>query len=146
MTEYNHAAAVLILRIFLGIVLLFQGYDKVFNVGVKKVLNTIQSPFADVKIGKFIPLCAVYFTSYAELICGLMILCGFLTSFALWVIGIDLLIVAFGFSLLNPLWDMRDVFPRLLLTSALLIIPSEWDIVSVDYALGILQFAKQSIP
>jgi len=46
MTEYNHAAAVLIPRVFLGILLLYQGIDKVFNIGVKEVVNTIQSPFA----------------------------------------------------------------------------------------------------
>lgn len=143
MNEYNQAAAVLIPRIFLGIVLLFQGYDKVFNVGVKGVLNTIQSPFAGVRIGRFIPLCAAYFTSYTELICGLLLLVGFMKSFALWMAGVDLLVVAFGFSLLNPLWDLRDVFPRLSLVILLLIIPAEWDVVSVDYVLGIFQFAKQ---
>lgn len=143
MTEYNHAAAVLIPRVFLGILLLFQGYDKVFNVGVKGVLNTIEAPFAGVKIGRFVPLLAAYFTSYAELICGLLILVGFLKAFALWVIGIDLLVVAFGFSLLNPLWDTRDVFPRLLLVVILLALPAEWDVVSMDYALELFAFAKQ---
>ena len=143
MNEYNHAAAVLIPRIFLGIILLFQGYDKVFNIGVKGVVNTIQSPFAGVKIGRFIPVCAAYFTSYTELICGLLILVGFVKSFALYLVGIDLLIVAFGFSLLNPIWDLRDVFPRLLLVVLLLLLPGEWDVISVDYVLGLFAFAKQ---
>jgi len=142
MTEYNHAAAVLIPRVFLGILLLYQGIDKVFNIGVKEVVNTIQSPFAGEKLGKFIPLCAAYFTSYTELICGLFILVGFVKSYALYLVGIDLLIVAFGFSMLNPVWDLRDIFPRLLLVVILLVMPAEWDLVSVDYGLGILAFAK----
>jgi len=57
-------------------------------------------------------------------------------------VGIDLLIVAFGFSMLNPVWDLRDIFPRLLLVVILLVMPAEWDVVSVDYGLGILAFAK----
>lgn len=142
MTEYNHAAAALIPRIFLGILLLFQGYDKVFNIGVRGVLDTIKEPFAGAKLGKYMPFYAAYFTSYAEFVCGLLILVGFVKSFALYLVGIDLLIVAFGFSLLKPMWDLRDVFPRLLLVVLLLILPSEWDVVSMDYALELFAFAR----
>jgi putative oxidoreductase len=142
MTEYNHAAAVLILRVFLGIIVFIQGYDKVFNIGVGNVVKTILSPFAGVRIGKLVPLSAAYFTSYAELIGGLLILFGFMKFFALYLIGIDLLIVAFGFSLLNPMWDLRDVFPRLLFVAALLLLPGEWDVVSMDYVLELFQFAR----
>jgi hypothetical protein len=62
-----------------------------------------------------------------------MLIFGLLKYYALYALGADLLVVALGMSLLNPMWDMQYVFPRLLLILFLLVFPSSLDILALDH-------------
>jgi hypothetical protein len=62
-----------------------------------------------------------------------MLIVGFLIYPALILLGIDLLLVIFAMSLREPLWDMRFVWPRLILVIALLMLPVVYDRLSLDY-------------
>lgn len=141
----NQISAAFIARVFLGIIFLLQGYDKVFRLGVKQVVKVIHEPFADKGIPIFFSIAGAYYTSYVELICGAMLIIGFAKYFCLYLLGIDLLFVAFGFSIVEPVWDMKHFFPRLLLILFLLVIPRQWDVISVDHIWSVIAFIKLHI-
>ncbi len=132
MGNYNEAIALLIARIFLSVLFIIQGYDKVFKLKLENVANTfkyeIKTPLPD-----FIYSFTAFFSSYIELIGGIMLLLGFLKLYVLTALGIDLIIVAVGMGLVKPVWNMDVVFPRLVLLLFLLIVPFSSDTFSVDH-------------
>lgn len=77
-----------------------------------------------------------YFTSYIELIAPIFIIIGFFKYYALYLLGIDLFVVSFGMSILNPVWKMDLVFPRFALVLFLLVYPSSADLISLQHLLG----------
>ncbi|HXC04880.1 MAG TPA: DoxX family protein [Bacteroidia bacterium] len=141
-TYHYHIAAEAFVRIFLGILFFAQGYDKVFRLGINRVIENFDYPVHLRHLPRFPLVLAAWFTSYAELICGVLLIIGFLKYYALYLLGIDLLLVCLSFSLLNPLWDMQHVFPRLLLLITLLIMPSQWGVISVDYLWSVIRFVR----
>jgi uncharacterized membrane protein YphA (DoxX/SURF4 family) len=141
-TFHYHIAAEAIVRIFLGILFFAQGYDKVFNIGIAKVIENFEYPVKLRHLPRFPLVAAAYFTSFAELICGVLLIIGFMKYYALYILGIDMLIVCASFSMLNPLWDMQYVFPRLILLITLLLLPSQWGVVSIDYLWSVIRFIR----
>jgi putative oxidoreductase len=141
--NHAHIAAEALTRIFLGILFFAQGYDKVFKIGIKEVIHTFDYPVRLRHLPRFPLVIAAYFTSLSELLCGFLLIIGFMKYYALYLLGIDLLIVCVSLAILEPLWDMKHVFPRLLLLLILLLIPSEWAVYSVDYIWSIIRFIRQ---
>ncbi len=129
----NEAVLTFILRVVLGILFYFQGYDKVFKVKMQGVIETFQFELETIKVPKWILIVSAYFTSYVELIAGALLILGLFKTQALYLLGIDLIIVTGAFSLIKPMWDMQLLFPRLILLSILLYLPDSWDILSIDY-------------
>lgn len=132
-TQYQYEAAACIARIFLGFLFFFQGYDALFNIGIKKVISTYKYGFNSKGVPGILTTLAALFTTYTEFICGFLLIFGLFEIPALYLLGINLVVAALGFGLNNPLWDMRHVFPRLILLLFLLIIPLEWHNWSLDY-------------
>jgi putative oxidoreductase len=143
--HHSHArfAAEALARIFLGILFLAQGYDKVFKIGISEVINNFEYPVRLRHLPRFPLVMAAYFTSCIELICGFLLIVGFMKYYALYLLGIDLLIVCASLALLEPLWDMKHVFPRLLLLLIVLVLPAEWSVFSIDYAWSVIRFIRQ---
>jgi uncharacterized membrane protein YphA (DoxX/SURF4 family) len=131
---------VLIARVFLGLLFFLQGYDKIFRLGVQKVIQDIHTPLAEKGIPEFFSVIGAYFTSYTEFIFGATLIIGFIKYWSLYMLGIDLVFVAFAFSIVEPMWDMKHIFPRLALLIFLLILPSQWDVISVDYLWSLIKF------
>lgn len=129
----NEAVLYLVLRLVLGILFLFQGYDKVFRVGMKSVTESFQVQLGKIKVPKGILSLSTYFTSYVELIGGALLILGLFKNFALLFLGIDIVIVTIAFSMIKPMWDMQLFFPRLVLIGVLLYLPEQWDVLSLDY-------------
>lgn len=132
-TQKNREAAVLILRLVLGFIFLMQGYGKVFSMGVGNVYQ------ADFFLGtyegilpKFLIKATAYFTSYAELIGGLLLVVGWKRDMALYLLGTVLIVVTFGHGLATPIWDLSHVLFRLIPLVALLLLPLEWDRFTLD--------------
>ena len=136
MIIYNEIAVAFILRIFLGILFFAQGYDKVFKIKIKGVYETFEVPMRPKNMPHFILRLSAYFTSYVELIGGLCLLLGLFKFYILYLLGFDILLVAAAMAILNPMWDMQFVFPRLVILIALLLIPAAWDALSLDYFLN----------
>jgi|SRR3990172_9064302 len=134
------AAVVFIARMFLGLLFFFQGYDAVFRIKISGVIEAIKFPLVAKGVPKFIIISGAYFTSYVELICGFLLIIGFIKYYALYLLGIDLLFAAFAFGIIKPMWDMQFVFPRLLLLIFLLLFPAYSDVLSVDYHWSLFKF------
>jgi putative oxidoreductase len=139
MDIHNQQTAVLLARLFLGLVFFIQGYDKVFVVKMKNVIETFRFEFENKSLSPALYTSVAVFSSYAELIGGALLILGLFTPFALYVLGTDLLIVAIGMGLIKPVWDMDNVFSRLALMLFLLMVPSALNLFSCDYLLAYLK-------
>lgn len=129
----NEAVLYLMLRLVLGILFLFQAYDKIFKVGIKGVAESFEVQLGKIKVPKAILSLSAIFTSYAELIGGALLILGLCKNIALLLLGIDIVIITIAFSMIKPMWDMQLFFPRLVLIAVLLYLPEQWDVFSLDY-------------
>ncbi len=130
--QYHEATAILIARIFLGLLFFFQGYDAVFNVKIKNVITAYKSSFADKGIPQILTVLGSWFTSYIELIGGLLLTIGLFEYYTLILLGINLIVASVAFGIITPMWDMRFLFPRLTLLLFLLVVPDSWNLYSID--------------
>ncbi len=133
MSEPQLSIAILTVRILAGVLFFFQGYDKVFNVGVQQVKNTMNATLTGKNIPDVMIGFASYFTSWVELICGFLLIIGFFKFFASYLLCMDLMIISIGFSLAKPMWESVHIFTRLALILFILITPPSWDVISFDY-------------
>jgi len=129
----NKAIAVLTIRLILGFIFLMQGYGKVFKWGVENVYNMdyFYPTYKDL-LPDFIIHATAYYTSYIELIAGLLVVLGLKRDYALYLLASVLVIVTFGHGLAEPIWNLSHVLYRTVLLVTLLILPREWDRFSID--------------
>ncbi|HEX3384944.1 MAG TPA: DoxX family protein [Mucilaginibacter sp.] len=130
--RHSRAAAVLFARALLGIIFLMQGYGKVFTFTLPKVYHIFFLDFEKTFLPHWLIWATAYYTSYAELICGFLLIIGLFRKYALYLLAIDLLLVSFGHGLMEPIWDLQHVIPRAGLLIAILIMPSQWDRWNLD--------------
>jgi putative oxidoreductase len=121
-TELNYNIAELFVRSFLGILFIFQGYDKLFVVKIKNVVNAFHNEADRKHIPEFLLVFTSYFTSITEFIGGILLVTGLFHQFVPIILAINLLVVAFAFSFLRPMWDMQHVFPRVILLTLILLL------------------------
>lgn len=138
--QNHYTIAVLIARFFLGFLFFFQGYDAIVRVGIKNVIETFHIPLSAKGIPKTFTVIGVWFTSYIQLIGGLLLIIGFVKYYVLYLLGIDLIVASIAFGFIKPMWDMQFVFPRMVILIFLLIVPSQWDVFSVDYFWSFIKF------
>lgn len=131
--ELNFVIAVTTVRILAGILFFFQGYDKVFNVGMTDLKNTMKAGVGDKKIPDGFIGFVAYFSSWTELLCGFLLIIGFFTYPATYLLCLDLLILSTGFSLARPMWETGHVLIRMVLLVFILVTPREWDLFSLDH-------------
>ncbi len=131
----NESVLTFTLRVILGILFFMQGYDKVVKVKLPGVVKSFRYEFGNVKMPDFILVSAAYFSSLIELLGGLTLIIGLFTKYSLYLLGIDLILVVAAFSLINPVWDMKIVFPRIIIWSVLMVIPEAYNKLSLDYFL-----------
>ncbi len=133
--DFNLQFVDLVLRCLAGILFLFQGYERAFSMKANEIVSAFQTNF----IKRILPLSVLKFTvhlsAYIELIGGIMLIIGFHRDIVLYLLSVQMLFVAFAFSLIRPMWDMQYYFPRFILVIILLVLPAEWDRFSVDHFL-----------
>ena len=136
MLEHKTQIAELIIRLFVGILFFFQGYDKVVKIRISGVVDNFLADAEYLHIHKPMVIIVTYLTSFIELIGGFLLIIGLFTNYTLVALGFDLVLVCFAFSIIRPMWDMQYVFPRLLLISILLFLPNEYTKIGLDYFLN----------
>jgi uncharacterized membrane protein YphA (DoxX/SURF4 family) len=133
----NHSIAALTLRLILGFIFLMQGFGKVFTWGVENVYQMdFFYPTYKSLLPEWLIHATAYYTSYVELIGGMLIVIGLKRDYALYSLASVLVIVTFGHGLSEPIWDLSHVMPRTILLVVLLILPKDWDRFSLDVYLG----------
>ena len=132
-SDINFAVALLTVRVIAGFLFFFQGYDKVFNIGMTEIRQTMKVSFGKKNVPDSIIALMAPFTSWIELLCGFLLIVGFFKYYAIYLLCINLIIVVFGLSFAKPMWENNHVFIRLLLLIILLAAPVEWDRFSLDY-------------
>lgn len=134
----NETFLAFLLRVILGILFFFQGFDKIFNIKMSGVISFFKQETKDKNIPSVFLSLSAYLSSYIEFLGGLLLIIGLFKTWALYILGIDLIMVCVAFSFLKPMWDMNLVFPRIILLVMSLYIPIDWDILSIDYLLVFL--------
>jgi putative oxidoreductase len=119
-------------RWLLAILFFFQAYDRIFRVGLKEVTNIMYYQNTEQKFPFWLTKFGVYVTAYTELICGILLFIGIFRDYALYILCLDMLIAAFGFSYLKPMWDMKHFFPRFILISIQLFLPSSAYVLGLE--------------
>ena len=127
----NKNIGMLILRLLLGFIFLMQGYGKVFNWGVDNIYQSAFLPYSEY-LPEFLLKITAYYTSYIELIGGLLLVFGLFRNYSLYALGSVLVIVTFGHGLSEAIWDMQHVMYRAIILIPLLLLPEEWDKFSID--------------
>jgi putative oxidoreductase len=112
-----------------------QGYDKVIRVKMPEVIKTFRYEFGKVQMPNALLVISAYLSSFIELICGFTLILGLFTNYSLYLIGVDLLLVTIAFSLINPVWDMKIAFPRIIIWAALMLMPETFNTLSLDQIL-----------
>jgi putative oxidoreductase len=133
----KYQIAELLLRVFCGVIFLYQGYDKLFKIKISGVTQAFETNAQKNNIPHFLLYSAAVYTSIVEFAGGFLLIVGLFKNISLFLLGVDLIIVAAAFSMVEPVWDMRHVFPRLLMIIALLILPDAWELLSLDRLFGI---------
>jgi putative oxidoreductase len=128
----NQELAFVFVRIILGILFFFQGYDKVFRIRIHNVAEEISIQLMRLRFPKQLFIAASFITSYTELIAGILIFAGLFVNTVALILCINMILVAFAFSLINPIWDMKIYLPRLLLLIFLLSVPEDWHSWGLD--------------
>ncbi len=130
--DTNKKIGLLTMRLLLGFIFLMQGVGKVFSWGVE---NVYKSGFSSEKyeiLPDFLLYATAYYTSYTELLGGLLLVIGFKRDWALYALAVVLVVVTFGHGLESPIWDLSNVMYRAILLIPLLLLPKEWDAYSLD--------------
>lgn len=130
--EMNSAVGLLLLRVTAGMLFFFQGYDKVYKVGVKQVIETFNDPFQKTPLPQYMLKPMVWISSYLELVCGLLLAAGLFRELSLYLLAANLAVVALMFSSMKAMWDMQFYFPRFFMISLLLLYPSTGDFFTLD--------------
>lgn len=129
----NRSIGVLLIRWILGLIFLMQGFGKVFNWGVENIYSSdfFLGTYKDILPELLLKITA-YYTSYIELIGGLLLLLGLKINYSLYALASVLIIVTFGHGLVEPVWDLSHVMYRTILLASLLLLPKDWDTFSID--------------
>lgn len=138
----HHIIAVFIARIFLGILFFFQGYDTIVRMGIKNYIENLALPNTEKAISKSLIVAGVWIIAIIQLIGGIFLIIGFVKYYFLYLLGIDLIIASIAFRFIKPMRDMQFAFPNLVILIFLLIVPSHWDVLSVDYFWSFIKFLK----
>lgn len=129
----NRSVGILTMRLLLGLIFFWQGYGKVFKFGIDNVYNNFFKKTYEELLPDFIILATAYFTTFAELIAGFLLIIGLGRDWALYILAAVLVVVTFGHGMATPIWDTKDVLVRAVFLIPLLLLPKEWDVFSVDY-------------
>lgn len=141
-TTINRHMAILILRVLLGLIFLMQGYGKIFNFGIEQLYHNFFVQFESTFLPKWLIWFTVYYTSYVELICGLLLTFGMFKQISLCLLASVLVIISFGHGLLEPVWDLQHLFFRASMLIVLMLLPEDWDKFKMD---AFIMFKKEQI-
>jgi uncharacterized membrane protein YphA (DoxX/SURF4 family) len=128
--------ATLCVRWIVGTLFIFQAYDRIFKVGLHAVAETFCAACGNGHLLRKFSHPFVVVNAWVELIAGVLLLAGFMVGIVSSALCINLVMVTMVFSWAKPIWDESHLIVRLSLLLFLMLIPSSWDIASIDHLLN----------
>ena len=128
----NRSIALLTIRLILGLIVLMQGIGKIFKWGLESMYRDMFQETYQELLPEFILRFTLYYTTFVELIAGILLIIGLKRDYALYALATVYVIVAFGHGLSNPVWNLDHIMYRTMLLASILIMPKEWDTISLD--------------
>ncbi|MCX8080371.1 MAG: DoxX family membrane protein [Bacteroidia bacterium] len=120
------------IRVLVACLFIFQGYDKLFKLGIGPVYQYFSEEFEKINFHSGLSKTLISISSWVEFIGGILLLVGLFRIYVLEILLAEVVIISVFFSVLKPMWDMKFVWPRLVLIVFLIIIPSSWAKLSID--------------
>jgi len=130
--HFQKALGLFFLRGVLGLIFLMQGYGKVFKIGIEKLYQGFFQDYTQL-LPDFLVRFTAYYTSYAELLGGVLVILGLFRLFAYLGLATVLMVVSFGHGLVEPIWNLDHVFYRTAILAVLFLIPLKYDRFSLDH-------------
>lgn len=134
--EFKSEYAVLVVRVIAGILFLAQGYDKVFNIGLKPTGEAAVEALRPLLMPALLVRLVSSLTAILELSCGILLIVGFGILPACYILAACLFPVTIAMSLREPMWNMQHVWTRLVMIVFLLVVPVSVHTISIDHLLG----------
>lgn len=130
--EFTQAAGWLLLRVTAGVLFFFQGYDKLFKVGITNAAEAFDGSYHNGFLSKPFLHGVLTLSSLVETCGGVLLVLGLWKQVAAILLGLDLIAVALAFSASNPMWDMQYYFPRFAMVVAILMMSPVSDKFCLD--------------
>lgn len=130
--EYTRAVGWLLLRATAGILFFFQGYDKLFKVGIMNAAEAFDGSFHNGIRSRPFLRGLLALSSFVEMCGGVLLVLGLWRQVGAIFLGLDLIAVALVFSASNPMWDMQYYFPRFSMIVAILMLSPASDRFCLD--------------
>lgn len=140
LTEHRIEIASLLARLVLGILFFFQGYEKIFRIGLRQTEDAMTGAMFRTALPRQLVRFITILSSFIELCAGLTLFAGLFLFPSLVLLSANLLLVVLAMSLRESLWDMRYVWPRLALLVFLWSVPLQAHRFSVDFILNMHEF------
>jgi putative oxidoreductase len=135
--HYKSEYAVLIVRIVAGVLFLWQGYDKLFRIGLKETAHASHQALHALRLPQGIVTAIVSVTALIEFIGGALLIVGFLIIPSSYLLLACILPVTLAMSMREPMWNVQLVWSRLVLLTFLLLMPVRVHVFSIDQLLHI---------
>ena len=129
--EYK-AAGILLIRILLGGLFFYQGFDILFISGIGLIHADIFVSGNKVLLPDQLIRFSIIFIAIAQLSGGFLLTIGLLRNYSLYILGFLILFITFGFGDANTIWNFENTVFQAVLLISLLMLPIEWDKWSVD--------------
>lgn len=138
MISYLEAFIPLMLRVILGLLFLFQSYDILFRIGFKETYQTVCEGCRKRSIPDWFTKFSVISSTYIQFLGGILMILGLFTPITIIILGINLIMVSFAFGFLNGLWDLKHVFPRVVLLTTIALLYEQYDIWALDRVFNLI--------
>jgi putative oxidoreductase len=126
------ATGVLLIRILLGGLFFYQGFEILFISGIGLAHADIFVSNSSILLPDKLIRFSILIISITQLSGGILLIVGFLRNYSLYILSILILFITFSFGDVNVIWQFENTVFKAVLLISLLMLPIEWDKWSVD--------------
>jgi uncharacterized membrane protein YphA (DoxX/SURF4 family) len=120
-------AGVFFIRMLLGGILFYQGFNKLFESGINSIYADLFVSGSSSILPENLIRFSIYTISIIEFAAGFLLIIGLLRNYVLYTLGTIILFILFGFGSTQPVWQSEFIIFEGLLLISLLMLPIEWD-------------------
>jgi len=130
--EYKYGLVECMIRVLTGAIFIIQANDRFKNIQTDSIYDFFRSNFEKLKIPRTLAEIFIHAVNVIELCCGILLMAGLYRNWVLLILLAEMCVISVFFTLIQPMWDMKYLWPRLVLVLFQLLIPDSWSIFSLD--------------